>query len=213
MNDEVTLACLRQRGARVDYLPRFFEAEAADELMRTLLSSIEFDPTERSMIRRPFSRDMVRIPRLQSAYGDPGTSYRFSGTTVEPRPWTTPLLALRRQLRSDDWLDPNFVLVSYYRDGADYMGWHSDDEKDLGEEPVIASLSLGAHRPFQFRHKQPPHETLQLVPGHGSLLVMRHPTNRDWKHALPKRGGNRPATIGPRLNLTFRRTRSRATLP
>jgi alkylated DNA repair dioxygenase AlkB len=105
------------------------------------------------------------------------------------------------------------VLVSYYRNGADYMGWHSDDEKDLGERPVIASISLGAAREFQFRHKQSSHSRESIVLEHGSLLVMHHPTNRDWKHALPKRGGTHPERIGARLNLTFRRvatTRTRA---
>ena len=205
MNDIASSERLLVLRSSLRYVPRFYDEIAADTLMCSLLSSIEFDSIERSMIRRPFSCERIRIPRMQSAYGDAGTSYRFSGVTVESRPWTSTLDDVRGRLRAEGIIDANFVLVSYYRDGADYMGWHSDDERDLGDAPTIASLSLGAERAFRFRHKLPPHESRTLTLGHGSLLVMHHPTNRDWKHALPKRGGSRPERIGPRLNLTFRR--------
>jgi len=105
---------------------------------------------------------------------------------------------------------------NYYRSGRDCIGWHADDEHDLGDAPTILSLSLGATRDFQFRHREvfpragqaarrPELQTVTLPLGSGSLLIMRDPTNKDWKHQLPRRGGSKAALIGVRLNLTWRR--------
>ena len=95
----------------------------------------------------------------------------------------------------------NSVLANLYRDGRDAMGWHSDDEPELGPRPVIASLSLGGTRRFVFRHRREPERKYELPLGHGSLLLMRGDTQADWKHALPRTA--RP--VAPRINLTFRR--------
>jgi alkylated DNA repair dioxygenase AlkB len=202
---------LAKAGANVEYVPRFLSEQAASELMQRLLAAIEFDDPDASLVF--VHGRWHRIPRLQAAYGDSGTAYRFSGAHLPARPWIEPLADLRQRLRDRTGIESNFVLINYYGNGASSIGWHSDDEADLGAEPTIVSLSLGAEREFQFRRKvargmQAPPIGLRL--GHGSLLLMRHPTNRDFQHQLPKRGGSRPDRIGPRLNLTWRRIGSRS---
>ncbi len=140
-------------------------------------------------------------PRLVAWYGDEGASYRYSGKTYQPRPWTTRLLALRDRMQELADAPFNSVLLNYYRDHRDSMGLHADDEPELGEQPVIASLSLGAERVLYFRHKQ-----RRDVPGlnlplpDGSVLLMRGDTQANWKHGMRKL--TRPC--GPRINLTFR---------
>jgi len=209
-----TLEDLHRQGARLRYVPGFLSPAEADAWLSRLRLEVELDPPERTRIRRPFSRDWVDVPRQQSAYGDPGTCYAFSGTRVEARPWIEPLLTLRERLALYAGWTPNFVLVNRYRSGADCMGWHADDERDLGPEPEILSLTLGGERDFQLRRRDAfprrgrpasAASSLTLRLGHGSLLVMSHPTNRDFKHQLPRRGGRRPDRIPERWNLTWRR--------
>jgi alkylated DNA repair dioxygenase AlkB len=213
---EEALASLHHHGARVEYNPAFLSLQEAEHYHHTLLASLEFNTEEESKVRRPFSRDKIAIPRRQAAYGDPGTAYTFAGCTVPARPWIPVLVALRALLRERAGADPNFVLVNYYRSGADSIGWHADDERDLGEAPDILSLSFGAERAFQFRHREafpragkpalrPDLHTVSLPLHHGSLLIMRDPTNKHWKHQLPKRGGHNGQAVGARLNLTWRR--------
>jgi alkylated DNA repair dioxygenase AlkB len=144
----------------------------------------------------------VAVPRLISWHGDPGCRYRYSGQTYEPAPWTPGLARIRALLCARTGLAWNAVLANYYRDGNDSVGWHSDDERELGPERddvAIASLSLGATRRFAMRHRKGKvRRALDL--GDGSLLVMRGTTQQHWRHALPKTA----ARVGPRLNLTFR---------
>ena len=140
------------------------------------------------------------IPRLHQWYGDHGASYKWSGLVMQPRRWPAPLVALKARIEAASGARFNSVLANLYRDGNDSMGWHADDEPELGKHPVIASLSLGANRDFLLRHraKQRPTEYLSL--GHGSLLLMAGATQQYWQHALPKRR----RVSAPRINLTFR---------
>lgn len=141
-------------------------------------------------------------PRLIGWMGDPGCAYRYSGTLWEPAPWHPLVESLRRTVETQTGARFNSVLLNLYRDGQDGMGYHSDDEPELGPEPAIASLSLGAERPLHFRHRRDREEPTRRFPlADGSLLLMRGATQANWKHAIPKT--RRP--IGPRLNLTFRR--------
>jgi alkylated DNA repair dioxygenase AlkB len=144
----------------------------------------------------------VAVPRLVSWHGDPGYRYRYSGQTYEPAPWTPGLARIRERLVARTGHPFNAVLANYYRDGRDSVGWHSDDERELGprrEDIAIASLSLGATRRFALRHRESgERRTIALTDG--SLLVMRGLTQQHWRHALPKTA----ARVGPRLNLTFR---------
>jgi alkylated DNA repair dioxygenase AlkB len=144
----------------------------------------------------------VPQPRLTAWYGDPAAQYTYSGLTWEPRPWTPTLLDLRRRLEAATDARFNSVLLNYYRDGRDSMGWHADNEPELGAAPAIASLSLGASRRFRLRPYRGglTHPSFSLDLPTGSLLLMRGPTQQHWQHELPKTA--RP--VGPRLNLTFR---------
>ena len=148
---------------------------------------------------RLFGRSIPQ-PRLSTWYGDPGAHYRYSGLHLDPLPWHPALHALRTRLRRRLGHDFNSVLANRYRYGRDSMGWHSDDEPELGDEPLIASLSLGATRRFRLRHRARG-ETLDLDLDHGSLLIMAGTLQRHWQHQLPRT--RRP--LGERLNLTFRR--------
>jgi alkylated DNA repair dioxygenase AlkB len=142
----------------------------------------------------------VVSPRLSAWYGDPGAVYHYSGLRLEPLSWTPVLLEIRQVVTELAETPFNSVLLNLYRDGQDSMGWHSDAEPELGRNPVIASVSLGAVRRFVLRHKKrkEQHIALELEPG--SVLVMTGALQHHWRHALPK---TRQA-VGPRINLTFR---------
>ena len=174
-----------------DWLPR---AEA-DALFAALRRSV---PWEVHRIRL-FGRQ-VDSPRLSCWIGDPGAAYRYSGTTFAPHPWPPALAMVRERLAADAGAAFDSVLANLYRDGRDAMGWHSDDEPELGPAPVIASLSLGATRRFRLKARAAAGEGLSLDLPHGSLLLMRGATQRHYRHALPRTA--RP--VGERINLTFR---------
>lgn len=140
-------------------------------------------------------------PRLTAWYGDAGKRYSYSGITLQPLPWTPLLLELKRRVDAAAQTVFNSVLLNLYRDGRDSNGWHQDNEPELGHNPVIASVSLGATRRFQMRHRfnqQIPRLALDLTPG--SLLMMTGPTQHFWQHQIPKTA----KVVGPRINLTFR---------
>lgn len=175
-----------------DWLP---PAEA-DALFGALMATV---PWETHRIRM-FGKE-VDSPRLSCWIGDPGASYVYSHTRFEPRPWPAMLQALRPRIDAAAGVAMNSVLANLYRDGRDAMGWHSDDEPELGTRPVIASLSLGATRRFLLKHRRDPDQRLALELPHGSLLLMSGETQANWRHALPRTA--RP--VAARINLTFRR--------
>lgn len=187
--------------AELQWWPHWLAQEEADALFAQLRESI---PWETHVIRL-FGRE-VPSPRLSCWIGDPGTAYVYSRTRFEPHPWPPALAALRTRVAQACGTDFNSVLANLYRDGHDAMGWHSDDEAELGRSPVIASLSLGAVRRFLFRPRpvrgvRPVGHTLELALPHGSLLRMSGATQRHYEHALPRAARVRE----PRINLTFRR--------
>ena len=140
-------------------------------------------------------------PRLTAWYGDEGTDYVYSGLKNIPNPWNATLLNLKGQAEDLSHTKFNSVLLNYYRDGQDSMGWHQDNEKALGVDPTIASLSFGASREFQLRHKLDKSiPTVKSYLENGSLLIMRGKTQQFWQHQVPKTKKN----IGERINLTFR---------
>jgi alkylated DNA repair dioxygenase AlkB len=146
----------------------------------------------------------IALPRLTAWYGEPGLRYVYSGIVNETEPWDEALRGLARRAGEAAGARFNAVLLNLYRDGNDAVSWHSDDEPELGPEPVIASLSLGAEREFQLRRRDcrrsgVPWEELRLASG--SLLVMRGSTQRLWQHRLPRQTA-RPG--GARVNLSFR---------
>lgn len=183
-------------GADVRFDPAWMAPAAAEALFETLRADI---PWEVHRIRM-FGRE-VASPRLSCWIGDPGAVYAYSGTRFEPRAWPAALLPVRARLCAELGVGFNSVLANLYRDGRDGMGWHRDGEPELGPEPVIASLSLGATRRFAFRDRGDAARRLSLDLPAGSLLVMAGRTQQVYLHALPKT--TKP--VGERINLTFRR--------
>jgi alkylated DNA repair dioxygenase AlkB len=140
-----------------------------------------------------------KVPRLMCWYGDPEAIYRYSGIEHRPLPWTRELAAVKAEIESTGGYVFNSVLANLYRDERDSMGYHADNEKELGINPAIASLNLGDSRLFRLRHKKR-WQNLDIVLEHGDLLLMAGALQHHWLHALPK---TRQAK-GPRINLTFR---------
>jgi alkylated DNA repair dioxygenase AlkB len=146
-----------------------------------------------------FGKEVMQ-PRLTAWYGDPDKAYRYSGITMKPLQWTDTLLEIKEKAEFISGHKFNSVLLNFYRSGQDSMGWHRDNEKELGTDPVIASVSLGAERKFQFRHYKNQKTVISLELEHGSLLLMSGATQNNWQHRLPKSG----IAHKPRINLTFR---------
>ena len=193
----MTLKCLPLADSEVAFDAHWLPATDADHLLRGLRHDV---PWEVHRIRL-FGREHAS-PRLSCWIGDPGTGYRYSGSTFEPHPWLPELLRLRERLSGELGVGFNSVLANLYRDGSDCMGWHSDDEAELGPEPVIASVSLGATRRFVLKHRGESQRKVEIALPHGSLLVMSGATQRNYRHALPRTA----KPVGERINLTFRRT-------
>ncbi|MBW2288613.1 MAG: alpha-ketoglutarate-dependent dioxygenase AlkB [Deltaproteobacteria bacterium] len=182
--------------ADIEFTPHFYTESEADALAVKLITSAELE----QQTLKIFGRNVV-APRLSAWYGDPGATYAYSGLRLEPKPWFPALGDIRNRLERTMGCRFNSVLLNLYRDGRDSIGWHSDDEPELGEEPTIASLSFGGTRRFLLRHRTRPElDTLELLPGHGSLILMAGATQSAWKHAVPKTA----CPADPRLNLTFR---------
>lgn len=146
------------------------------------------------------------VPRLQQWFADEGMVYTWSGIRMEPEPWSASLERLRARLQEALGLRFNTALANLYRDGNDTVGWHADDEPELGDAPVIASISLGATRDFVLRHRTRTELVQSISLSHGSLLVMEGETQEHWKHCVPRR----KRVHAPRINLTFRYVRPRA---
>jgi len=145
----------------------------------------------------------IPLPRLTAWYGDPGAAYTYSGIKSDPNPWNDGLIHIKNRIESVVGDSYNCVLLNWYRDGQDSLNWHADDERELGDDPVIASANFGATRDFLLRRNSDHSQKLTIPLKHGTLLVMRGELQRHWKHAVPKR-----ATVGgSRFNLTFRNIR------
>ncbi|MGH8025806.1 MAG: alpha-ketoglutarate-dependent dioxygenase AlkB family protein [Pseudoxanthomonas sp.] len=183
-------------GAELWFAPDWLEAGQAEALFAELRESIEWE-THRI---RLFGRE-VDSPRLSSWIGDADAAYTYSGARFQPRPWPSALAGIRQRLARELDCGFNSVLANRYRTGRDCMGWHSDNESELGPQPVIASLSLGATRRFALKHRQEASRKLEFPLANGSLLVMRGGTQANYRHSLPRTA----KPVGERINLTFRR--------
>lgn len=177
----------------------FLPVADADSAFAELRASTPWQ-RERAMM---YGRE-VAAPRLTAWYGDSEARYPYSGVWHEPVPWTPTLTGLRHLVEAEGGHGFNSVLLNLYRDGNDSVSWHSDDEPELGRRPVIASLSLGAARVFQLKHRyRDDLGRVDIELTHGTLLWMAGDCQSHWKHQLPKRRGRHGP--GPRINLTFRR--------
>jgi alkylated DNA repair dioxygenase AlkB len=175
------------------YFPRF--VDDAQTLFDALHRELAWDRESIVLFGRS-----VEVPRLSVCYGDDGVEYRYSSVTHAARRWPDRLGALRDRLQCAVRLRFNFVLANLYRDGGDSMGWHADDERELGARPVIASISLGATRTFKLRARDGSRRRTALNLESGSLLLMWGCSQRVWQHSVPKVR----ADVGRRINLTFR---------
>ena len=174
--------------------PHFLSESEADDYFEGLQAKT---PWEQNSIRL-FGKD-VSEPRLSTWHAEAELPYTYSGVPRTPHPWNEPLTALRTACETHIGHTFNGALLNLYRTGQDAMGWHSDDEAVNGPNPVIASISLGAERRFDFRHKQT-REVISLVLPHGSLLVMSGACQTHWLHRIAKT----TRELQPRINVTFR---------
>ncbi|TXD81101.1 alpha-ketoglutarate-dependent dioxygenase AlkB [Subsaximicrobium wynnwilliamsii] len=192
-SEEKTL--LQLPNAELLYLPHFFSKTEADAYFEILKATIAWQQDDIKVFGKIHAQ-----PRLTALYAENETPYSYSNITMQPKPFTAELLAIKTKIEQEIQHRFSTVLLNLYRDGADSNGWHADNEKELGKNPVIASLSFGAVRPFHFKHRQIKAQRHKLDLEHGSLLVMRGEMQQYWLHQIAKT--KKP--IGSRINLTFR---------
>ena len=181
----------------VKYIENFFDFDQSQLYLKHLINDIKW---KREKIRM-WGREIVTKKRI-AWYADEGKSYTYSGSTFHPDQWNELLLEIKKHVEQYIKFQFNSVLLNEYPNGKVGMGWHSDDERELGIDPIIASLSFGANRDFIFKHKtDKSFENIKIYLKNGSLLLMLGSTQHHWKHSLPKRLKVRE----PRINLTFRK--------
>ena len=173
----------------------FLSKEQADQLLDQLLQELPWQHDELTV----YGKSQL-MPRLHCYQSEENLSYQYSGLTLQSNQYHPKVLQLKRYLEALTQCKYNAVLINFYRNGEDKMGWHSDDEAALGANPSIASISLGAQRCFKLRHKSKAAADLSLELPHGSLLLMQGELQENWQHSLPVR----KKISEPRINLTFR---------
>lgn len=181
--------------AEIIYYPHFFDKNEADAIFAQLTDDI------------PWQQDDIKVfgkthpqPRLTALFGNEGKPYSYSNIKMQPHPWNLLLQKIKSNVESVTETNFTTVLLNQYRDGKDSNGWHADNEKELGTNPVIASVNFGAERVFQLKHNSDKNQKKSILLEHGSLLIMKGTTQHFWKHQIPKT--SKP--IGSRINLTFR---------
>ncbi len=176
------------------FIPGFYDSDQADAYLNELLREVEWKQESMNMYGKE-----VKFPRLTAWCGDQDKPYSFSGITLNPHPWNPTLLEIKQKIEPLCQVEFNSVLLNRYRDGKDSISWHTDAEPELGHNPVIASVNFGATRKFQLRHRNTK-EKIELLLGHGSLLIMQGEMQHYWQHQVPKT----KKVLGERINLTFR---------
>jgi alkylated DNA repair dioxygenase AlkB len=179
----------------LEAIEAFYDAADSERLYLRLLNEQNWPDNRYVVAGRQFI-----LPRLQTWHADPGIRYSYSNNLLETRPWTPLLSGIRAKVESYLKFSFNSVLVNLYRNGDDYVGWHSDNEPELGEQPFIASLTFGAERQFKFRHKKSS-ENGRILLRSGTLLIMHPDFQHYWLYSVPI---DKSVTEG-RINLTFRK--------
>lgn len=174
-------------------LGKVYPAAASQQLLELLVETISWQNTFEA-----FGRHFA-VPRMQAWYADEGIHYRYSDNMLQSHAWIEPLRSVKNNIEQLTGFPFNSVLVTFYRDGHDHVNWHADDEAELGEQPVIASLSLGASREFHYRHKYR-NENGAMTLHDGELLLMQPVFQHEWEHCVPVEY----EVQTPRINLTFR---------
>lgn len=181
--------------ADLTFIHGFYEPQACACLMQRLLNETPWCQESITVWGREYLQ-----PRLSAWHGDENSGYAYSGLSLRLNPWTPTLRQIRADIERRTQCRFNSVLLNQYRNERDGVGWHSDNERELGPMPVIASLSFGATRAFRLRHKKNAHRPIAIDLTDGSLLIMAGATQRCWRHAILKES----LPKGPRINLTFR---------
>lgn len=179
----------------VIYYPSFFSWEEADRFFQVLRESVPWQSDQIKVFGKTYDQ-----PRLTSLFADNGKTYSYSGLTMTPHTFSPELLQIKSKVEEKAGADFTTCLLNLYRDGRDSNGWHADDEKELGRNPVIASVSFGASRYFHIRHKSDKTQKHKILLEHGSLLLMQGETQHFWQHQIAKT----TKKVGERINLTFR---------
>lgn len=178
------------------YWSSYFDEEERSVYFKALMQEIAWEEGEIMLFGQ-----RRKIPRLQAWHGNAGLSYTYSGVRLDPSSWTPTLTKIRKRVEAASETQYNSVLLNLYRDGQDSMGWHADDEAELGDNPTIASVSFGGERMFHLRHASRERETVRISLGDGSLLIMSGSLQHHWQHQIPKTR----KLVAPRINLTFRK--------
>ncbi|PWL37305.1 alpha-ketoglutarate-dependent dioxygenase AlkB [Flagellimonas aquimarina] len=178
----------------ISYYPNFLKEEA-NSYFKAVRDGIPWQQDEITIFGKTYLQ-----PRLTALYGNNGKTYSYSNITMKPLDFTPELLTIKSTIEKEVGTEFSTCLLNYYRDGKDSNGWHSDDEKELGKNPIIASISLGAERFFHLRHKKNKTIKHKMLLEHGSLLLMKGETQHHWHHQIAKTAKK----IGERVNLTFR---------
>jgi len=181
--------------AEIYYYPNFLSTAIANSYFEKFLKELHWEHFDIKIFGK-----LIPQPRLTALYAVNGQAYSYSNLTLTPHSYTSELISINQELEKLTHVKFTHCLANLYRNGNDSMGWHSDNEKELGPNPLIASLSLGAERKFQLKHKELKEQKLDIILKHGSLLLMKGETQHFWKHQLPKT----KKVDSPRINLTFR---------
>lgn len=181
--------------AKANFYPNFLSKEQADFLFKNLINNVDWNQEHIN-----FMGKISPIPRLTYWYSKENKEYVYSGIKVVPVPYPEIIKRLNRLVEEKTGYEFNSVLLNLYRNGEDKVSWHADDEKSLGNEINIASISIGAEREFQFKSKHNSNDKKEIMLTHGSLLVMHNPIQEHWLHQIPIRKKIKE----PRINLTFR---------
>lgn len=176
------------------YIPNFFDKKIADNYFKAFIETIQWEQQSMNMYGK-----QIPFPRLTTWYGDNNKPYSFSGITLSPHPWSKELLEIKKAIEPKSGTVFNSVLLNRYRNGNDSISWHTDAEKELGNNPVIASVNFGAERKFQLKHIHT-NQRIDIILKHGSLLIMKGELQHYWKHQVPKT----KKIVNERINLTFR---------
>lgn len=182
--------------AELIYFPNFFTKLEADHYYNLIYNETKWRQDDIKVFGKTYKQ-----PRLTALYGESNKPYSYSNITMYPEPLTDDLTAIKHKIEVLAETSFNTVLINLYRDGSDSNGWHADNEKELGTNPVIASISLGEERPFHFKHRTIKEQRHKMLLKHGSLLIMKGEMQHYWLHQIAKT----KRKISPRINLTFRK--------
>jgi len=186
---------LNLKDADVIYYPDFFSIEECHYYFQTLLSETKWQHDDITLFGKTYKQ-----PRLTALYSNNQKSYSYSNITMHPYNFTDEVLEIKMKIENSINIIFTTCLLNLYRDGQDSNGWHADNEKELGKNPIIASVSFGADRMFHLKHRYKPELKQKLILESGSLLIMKGATQHTWLHQIPKT----KKKVEPRINLTFR---------